>query len=892
MSDNVRKKLIEVALPLEAINAACKSDKDRKTGTIRNLHKWFAPMPVPALRALIFAALVDDPDDDDERAVLLQLIEALVASVVESPPPRVLAAARRAIRESVGELPTVLDPFCGAGSTLVEAQRLGLPGRGSDLNPIPVLISKMLTEMPPALLNQPAVSSQGMLPGGSWSGLSGFLADVEHYAHRVRDEAWAKLGSYYPPAPNGDTVIAWWWARTVESPDPRFQGVQVPIVSSWWVSRRPGERAHVVPTYNEETRSFDFAVSSSGQPEASTKGVCLASGSPMSFEYIKQAGRDGRAGTRLLAIVGIGGKARSYLSPTEEHETVARIALDDVTADAAALALPDDALGFTFQLYGNDSWSDLFTARQTKALATFAEIVSHVPTWVADDGGSPELATAVTTALALCVGKLAQASSRLVRWNARATASAKAEPAFARPDVSMNWDFAETNPFGGSVGDWMQIVQTSSRAFGFIDASGPASRVVQGDARKGGDGLDNQCLVVTDPPYFSAIGYANLSDYFYLWVRRALRDVYPDLLATRATPKSGELIAEPARHASKDEAKQYFIDGFTEVFGSLRRASRPDLPLLIVYAFKEQEDEKHSQVSSGWEAMLEAVIRSGLTVGGTWPVHGTGSARMRSQQSNALATYVVLVCRPRSITSTRVARRDLTMALRSELGPAIRLLQSAAIAPVDMAQAVIGPGMAVFTRYESVLEPDGSAMSVRSALLLINSVLAEVLEEQEGDFDAETRWAITWFEQHRFGEAASGEADALARAKVTSIEGLERSGIIGTRGGKTRLLARDELPSDYDPSKDVRPTIWEAVQHLVKRFEAGGEEAAARLLARIVTAEGARELAYRLYAVCERRNWTEDAVAFNVLVASWPEIARLAQTFGQGASDGRLPGLS
>lgn len=310
--------------------------------------------------------------------------------------------------------------------------------------------------------------------------------------------------------------------------------------------------------------------------------------------------------------------------------------------------------------------------------------------------------------------------------------------------------------------------------------------------------------------------------------------------------------------------------------------------MLIVYAYKEQEAELGAQVSPGWEAMLEAVMRAGLSIVGTWPIHGTGSARMRGFKSNALSTYVVLVCRPRPSSSERTSRRELTALLRSELGPAIQVLQSAAVAPVDLAQAVIGPGMEVFTRFESVLEPDGSPMNVRAALLLINSVLAEVLDEQEGDFDADTRWAITWFEQFQFGEALSGEADSLARAKVTSVDGLERAGVIKTRGGTTRLLRRSELPDAYDVSKDQRPTVWEAVQHLVKRLQDGSEADAAHLLAQLPNSEVARDLAYRLYAICERKGWAEEGSAYNILVASWPEIARLAHAEGDG---GHLPGF-
>lgn len=891
-----RKKLVETALPLEAINAACKADKDRKTGTIRNLHKWFAPMPVPALRALIFASLVDDPGDDKERARLLELVEQLVASVVSSPELGVLDAAKRAIAESVGELPTVLDPFCGGGSTLVEAQRLGLPSRGGDLNPIPVLISKALTELPPTVVDLPPLHAEGQLgatlfASGPLRDLSGFISDVEYYARRVRDEAWSRIGHLYPLAPNGDPVIAWWWARTVESPDPRFHGAHVPLVNSWWLSKKRGDRAFVRPVVDAANKTIRFTIETEGSPIATRKETCLLSGAPLPFAYIRDQGMTGQLGVTMLAVISNGSKGKTYHPSDETQANAANEAAPSVHLN---LDLPEKAIGFRVQGYGMTSWGDLFSARQRVALETFAELVSEAPKWVVSDGGSEDQARSIATALGLCVGKLAQSSSCLVRWYIDArNGSGSALPAFGRHDLSMTWDFAETNPFGGSTGDWLQIVNTSSRAYGFVEPHGPASTVVQGDARRGGEGLDQECLVLTDPPYFAAIGYANLSDYFYPWIRLALRNVFPDLFATMATPKSGELIAEPARHETKEEAKEYFINGFTETFASLRLASRADLPMLIIYAYKEQEAEKDARVSPGWEAMLEAVIRSGLEIVGTWPIRGSRAQRMVGIGNNALATYVVLVCRPMSSSSVRVSRRDLIKALRAELGPSIQVLQSAAVAPVDLAQAVIGPGMAVFTRYQSVLEPDGTPMTVRSALLLINSVLAEVLDEQEGELDADTRWAITWFEQFQFGEAPSGEADSLARAKVTSIDGLERAGVIVTRGGNCRLLRRDELPSDYDPSKDTRATVWESVQHLVTQLLEGGEEKAASLFARLSNVEASRDLAYRLYAICERKGWAEEAGAYNVLVASWPEIARLAQQLQtqQRLGSGQLPGF-
>jgi putative DNA methylase len=888
--------LVETALPLEAINAACKADKDRKTGTIRNLHKWFAPMPVPALRALIFASLVDDPEDSEERARLMRLIEDLVVSVVDDPREDVLAAAEKAIIESVGTLPTVLDPFCGGGSTLVEAQRLGLPSKGSDLNPIPVLISKMLTELPPSVIDRPSLhekeSSRGKLfQTQSTRGLSGFTSDVEYYADRVRQAAWEKIGHLYPPAPNGDPVVTWRWARTVESPDPRYQGAHVPLVSNWWLSKRSDRLAFVQPVVDREAKTVTFLIATDGSPVTTNKETCLFSGTPIPFPYIRSKGMLGELGVTMMAAVAHGEHGRAHFAPDETQVHAAAAATPEGLAD---LDLPHQALGFRVQGYGISNWTMMFTPRQQVALETFSSLVAKVPDWIREDGGDEELVAAVATILGLCVGKLAHLGSMFNAWRIDSRNGAgQPEAVLGQHTLSMSWDFAETNPFGSSRGDWMQVVETATRALGFIHPSGPRAKVVQGDARKAGSSLEANCLVVTDPPYFSAIGYANLADLFYPWIRRALREVYPDLLSTLATPKSGELIAEPARHESEDEAKQYFIDGFQETFSSLKVASRPDLPMLIVYAFKEQESEKGARVSAGWEAMLEALIRSGLSVVGTWPIHGTGSSRMRGLKSNALATYVVLVCRPRMQGAQRIVRRELTALLRKELSTPIRLMQSTAIAAVDLPQAVIGPGMAIFTRYESVLEPDGMPMTVRSALLLINSVLDEVLDEQEVEFDADTRWAITWFEQFQFGEAPSGKADALARAKVTSIDGLERAGVIATRAGNCRLVQRHELQENYDPTKDVRATVWESVQHLVKQLLEGGEEKAADLFARLSNAEAARDLAYRLYAICERKGWAEEGAAYNVLVSSWPEIARLAQQLHtqERLGRGQLPGL-
>ena len=872
------KKLIEVALPLEAINRACKADKDRKTGTIRNLHKWFAPMPSPAWRTLIAAALLDDPGDPLEREGLFELLEAIVDEETPGRASRALAEIRRLIKEQGHELPTVFDPFCGGGSTLLEAQRLGLPACGSDLNPIPVLITRMLTQYLPTRLGQPSITRdpQGTLTEVG-AALHGFARDVSHYARRILEEAFRRVGKYYPLAPNGDPIIAWWWARTIPSPDPQFRGAPTPLVNEWWISKKKGERAYVSPVVDRVngTITFEIVSSESGAP-ASSKARCLYSDAPIPFAYIKEQGKARKLGTTLLALVAQGSSGRTHFGPSEADIEVARSARP---ADPPALDLAPQALGFTVQEYGITSWAQLFTERQMLALETFSGLIAEAFEWIIEDGGDREHAISITTFLGLCLGKLAQASSMQVRWHPREGTQAKAEPAFSRPDISPLWDFAETNPFASSVGGWLQVVETALRATEFVVADAKPARVEQRDARTSADLVPaGKCLVATDPPYFSNFGYADLSNYFYVWLRRALKDIHPSLFSTLGAPTTGELIADPTRHGGdKEAAKHYFVKGLQETLEGLTQASRPELPMLVVYAFKQQESTGGRVASTGWEAVLEALIGARLQIVGTWPIHGTGSARARGLSSNALATYVLLVCRERARDAPLATFGEFRDALRSEIQTAIADLRAASIAPVDLAQAVIGPGMAVFSRYGRVVQADGTTVSVRDALGVINRALDEVLEEQETDFDADTRWAVAWFEQYGTGDGPYGVADSLSRAKNTAVNGLEKAGVVASKGGQVRLLSYRELPAEWDPTTDRRITVWEMTHHLVRALADGGESAAADLLRRLGgLGELARELGYRLHSIADRKKWAQEALAYNGLVVAWPEISRLA----------------
>lgn len=880
-------KLVEVALPLEAISLASRRDKDKKTGTIKNVHKWFAPMPTPALRALLFATLVDDPGDEGERAKLLNLVERLVPEHGGSPDQTVLEEAKARITEATGGMPpTVFDPFCGGGSTLIEAQRLGLHAVGSDLNPVPVLITRVLTELIPQVAGGSAlVSEPGTLHDMPYGPFEGLIADCRHYAHRVRDDVWGKIGYLYPNAPGGETIIAWLWARTVTCLNPACR-VIAPLVSSYWLSKKDGAQTWFEPVVEKSAGSIRFIVRTgvSGPPRAPKTGRggtfrCVACGEPIPEVHTKAEGKAGRLGVQLIAAVIDAGNHRRYLAPAE----VGYPPVAERPAELPDIDQPDYARWFSSPAYGMVSFADIFTDRQLTMLSTFSDAIAKVPAWVREDGGDETYATAIASVLGLGLGRLAQASSTQARWNARAGGASKAEPAFSRHALPMVWDFTETNPFGGSVGDWTGALRSIETGIRSLPRAAYPAQVFQADARVAGERLGSGALVATDPPYFAQIGYADLSDYFYMWLRRALGQVHPDLFATIATPKSAELIAAPYRHGGADAAKAFFIDGFTETFRSLAKVSDPDLPLLIVYAHRQEDSAESGLSSTAWDALLTALIHSGLRVVGTWPIHGTRDARQISLGTNALASYVVFVCRGQEAAARVTDRQGFLAALRADLPRAIRKLQEGAISAIDLGQATIGPGMAIFSRFARVIEPTGNAMTVGSALKLIMQVQGEVLEEFVGDLDSWTRWAMVWYRDHGFEEGSFDDAEKLFKTTNTSLDGLVKAGIGSSRAGKVRLTARDDLPKDWSPDIDRRATAWEVTQQLVNRLTVGGgEQAAAQLLRQSGHFAGeARSLAYWLSNIAAIKGRAKDTLDYDALVTSWPELVRLAER-GEG----------
>ncbi len=939
--ETYRKKLIEVALPLEAINEASRREKNPFTKHHpRALHVWWARRPLAACRAVLFASLVDDPSSvpegfpaeeaqEKERQRLFRIIEKLV-KWESTTNEEVLHEARLEIARSVTRdkgqefnpkmtreqcvaflqehAPPVLDPFCGGGSIPLEAQRLGLRAYASDLNPVAVLITKALIEIPPKFANKspvnPDARKQQKVHAGGWKGAQGLAEDVRYYGQWMRDEAEKRIGHLYPKARlppeigGGEaTVVAWLWARTVKCPNPAC-GAQMPLVRSFALSTKKGKEAWVAPIVNKGAKTVKFAVQTDGDPP--TEGTvnrrgatCLVCETPVPLEHARSESREGRMGTVPLAIVAEGQRGRVYLAPDPQHAKVAEAAQPSFKPDGE---IADNPGHTNVYRYGLTTWGDLFTSRQLVALTTFSDLVTEAhervlldakdammhdsgPGLSARDAGATAYADAVTTYLALATSRFSDFSNAICSWDSGNT---NMRQLFSRQAIPMAWDFAETNPLKGVVNVFSAIEWVALTLEHLItDTQGFATQL---DAVASFDGVQNP-IVVTDPPYYDNIGYADLSDFFYVWLRRSLGPIFPDLFSTLLVPKSQELVATPFRfEGDKDRAKTFFEQGLAKVFSRMREAQHPGFPLAVYYAFKQAETDSEGEIdahsmsvaSSGWETILEGLLGAGFSITGTWPMRTEQQQRSVAAGTNALASSIVLVCRSRSKSASLATRRDFVAALKRELSEALKVLQHGNVAPVDLAQAAIGPGMAVFTRHARILEADGTPMSVRTALQIINQELDAYLAAQEGEMDGDTRFCLTWFDQHGMLPGPFGEADVLARAKNTSAEGMVRAGVLTAKGGQVTLIPRSEYPSGWDPLADTRFTLWECTQHLIKRHQEGGEAAAAALVARLGPGRGeeAKTLAYRLYAICERKGWTQEALAYNEFVVAWPEILK------------------
>lgn len=930
MTATHKKKLIEAALPLPEINDASAYDKMPGIGPHpKGIHHWWARLPLPTARAILFASVVDDPEahpekwpteeeQNAERERLFDILRRMMGKKLHEAPEVYAEAYAEMLQHCDGKLPAVFDPFSGGGSIPLEAHRMGFEAHAADLNPVAVLLNKCNLEIAPRWVNCPPINplDRNRIGGGeAWHGTDALAADLRYYGAQVRDRALKKIGKLYPtaqlPKKHGGgeaNVITWIWARTVASPNPASRGRHVPLISSYWLSTKKGSLAWLDPVVDRSAGTYSFEVRfdtpaekskiSAGTKVGRAGFKCIFSDDPITFEYIRSEGQKGAIGTKLIAIVADLGRGKTYLAADDRQEEIANSA---APSDYPETDLPDDALGFRVQNYGIKQHWQMFTPRQLQTLVVLSDFIKDVNKDIRSDfignGGTEkdagEYGKAICTLLAFAIDRCADFNCNLSTWK---PSGQQQMHLFTRQAVPMVWDFTEANMLGEKAICWHNAVDITASAVSTIGArAGAVTSARQIDAATGANGISN-LLISTDPPYYDNIGYAALSDFFYVWLRRTLIEFYPAEFSTLLVPKMPELTASPERFdGNKDKAKEHFESGFRSAFTVLRREMDHRFPLTVYYAFKQDDEDSGIgdeldvgvDLTTGWETLLEALVSSGFQITGTWPVRASQAWRMRAMGSNALASYIVLACRPRPDNAPQVASNQFRNDLKRTLPSALRHLQQGNIAPVDFAQAAIGPGMAVYSRYSRILDSSGRPMTVRTALGIINQALTEVLSELEDDFDADTRWAISWFEQNGFGEGDYGDAELLSKAKVTSVAGLKQAGVVDSKSGKVRLLSPAELPADWDPASDKRPTVWEMTHHLLRLYhvEKAGDEATAALLRKIGSqGEVARELAYRLHNISERKRWSQEAQGYNALVLGWPEIARLAREMPGTAS--------
>lgn len=909
MTSQFKKKLIETSLPLEAINAEASREKSIRHGHPSTLHLYWARRPLAAARAVLFAQLVDDPasrpeefptieSQDAERARLHALMEKLVVWE-HSNDEQLLEQARNEIRKSNdGKLPAVLDPFAGGGAIPLEAQRLGLEAHASDLNPLAVLINKALIEIPPKFSGQAPVFPQAAGTRAGWRRAEGLAEDVRRYGEWMRDEAEKRIGHLYPKvmAEGGTehTVIAWIWGRTVKNPNPA-NPIEVPLVRSWWLSKKKGKEAWVHAEVVDGEVRYEVRHDANG-PKTDADGTIkhgkgawsIVDGTPFTYDYIREAGKRGEIGAHLIAIVAEGVRGRVYVSPTQEQTEIAHVARIDSGIDAD---VPTNPRWFSPPAYGLTKFADLFTNRQLVALTTLSDLVMEARERALADAlsaglpsgdrlenggnGAEAYADAIATYIGISVSRSTDYNSSLTSWNSLRDGTRNV---FARQAIPMVWDYAEVNPFSGSSGNYLGQIEWIQKSIEHLPAF-PASHATQQNAA---ERSYSDLVVSTDPPYYDNIGYSDLSDYFYVWMRRALSDIQSRAVGTMLTPKAEELVANPYRHGGRAGAEKFFVDGFNSVFGKIRESANLSVPLTVYYAYKQQDTRDAGTISTGWHTLLDGLIEASWEITATWPMRSERGGRMISVGTNALASSIVLACRPRPADAPTTTRRAFVAALKSELPEALRTLMQGAIAPVDLAQAAIGPGIAVFSRFSRVREADGSDMSVKDALALVNATLDEVIGDQESDFDGDTRFAIKWYRQYGWTEESSGIADQLARSSETSIGALERGGIFEAKGGKARLLAPSTLEGVWDVAADDRVSVWEATVRLAAVMAKDGADKVAELIPTVqtrVSLDAIKELGFLLFHEAEKKKDSKDAGLFNGLVSAWGDLNEQARKF-------------
>ncbi|WP_281790373.1 DUF1156 domain-containing protein [Faecalibaculum rodentium] len=887
-----------MALPLDKINEANVRDKNIHFGHPSNLHLWWARRPLASARAVIWASLVDDPsahpelfptevEQAKERERLFRILEQLVVWE-NSNNEQVLEEAKAEIKKSMGDdIPELLDPFAGGGAIPLEGERLGLKSHAYDLNPVAVMINKAMIEIPPRYQGLPPVNpdSRDTKNMGEWDRSQGLAEDVKHYGQWMKEEAFKRIGHLYPKVKldNGEeaTPIAWIWARTVKCPNPAC-GAEVPLMKTLDLSTKKGKEVYVELEYHGGKPEFHvISGKSDSAGTVNRKGAtCPHCGQAIDFGYIRDKSRNEEITSSMVAVVAEGKKGRLYLNP------------DSYQINTATLEKPEDyprgELAYypghlNTKIYGLDEFHKLFTNRQLTALTTFSDLVQEaqkkaeqdaITAGLPDDGiglseggtGAKAYGEAVAVYLAFLVDKLADYHSNLCSWH---SSMQSIRNVFGRQAIPMVWDYAEANPFRNSAGSLENMLNWLFKAIEKLPKEDRVGEASQFNAEED-CGLRN-VMVSTDPPYYDNIGYADLSDFFYVWMRRSLKKIYPDLFRTMLVPKAEELIATPYRHHnSKEEAKVFFEEGMSRTCEQIFKYAREDVPVTIYYAYKQSDADVNGTASSGWETMLNAIIHAGFSITGTWPMRTEMSNRQVASGTNALASSIVLVCRKRQEEAPEIQRRQFMMELRRTMRNALPKLQESNIAPVDMAQSAIGPGMAVFSKYKGILESDGTKMSVRTALQLINKEIDAFFNEQGEDYDAVTRFCVDLYSQYGFNDVKFGEADTLARAKNTSVGYVESQGDVDSAKGIVHLVDRKDLTKEVDPSGN----LWRFAQQLTRAMADEGIEGAATLYNKALPAlqDKVRDLVYRLFSIADQKGWNNEAFAYNTLIQSWPDI--------------------
>ncbi len=901
MSESYKKKLIEVALPLDIINEANSKEKNVRHGNISTMHLWWSRKPLAACKAVLFASIIDDPsnylpekDAEKERKKLFKLI----AELVEWKNPRAkeaFAKANSLIKTySKNSTLQVLDPFVGGGSIPLAAQYLGLEGYGIDVNPVAVLISRCLVELPLKYKDRPPVNKSAKLSTNGWTGPKGLTEDIRYYGKRLNDKVYQKIGDKFTSNGNSETVIAWLWCRSVKCPNPAC-GYDIPLLTNNYIKKKSGNFVYVVPKI--ENRKIVFNLHTSKHLEEKlTKGTSAGRASfrcinpscetPIKGDYIDNIATKNEMKYLGMAVVTEGDRARNYRPFTEKDLAAANqidrlkiLESDNIPNQKCEGTFASNAKG---RRYGFKTFSDYFSTRQLLLMSTFIGELSSIRKEIVNDSKDEEYANIVLTYLAIVISKSADYYNSLTYWNNQGE---KIEHLFGNQGINMAWNYAEANPFSNSSKNFLASLELTAESLDELPA-GPQGEIKNLDSMQYLDFEKMNPIISTDPPYYDNICYSKLADYFYVWLRLMLKKLYSDLFSTVLTPKDCELTADKNRfEGDESKAQTQFTEGIQKAFLNINQRANKEFPITIFYAFKQTETDRSSDedlyASTGWETMLTGLINANLRIVGTWPMRTERYLRPASIGSNSLSSSIVIVCRSKPEHAPISTRREFINALKKELPPALANLQEAGIAPVDMAQSVIGPGMAVFSKYSKVIEADGRKMTVRTALQIINQELDAYFTEQESEMDKETRFCIAWYEQFGWKDASFGLAEGLMKAQNTAVNSLEAAGIVIAKGGKVRLVKRDELEQNWDPTTDKKLTVWECVQYLVKSLEDKGESGAAEIIKKIGgLSEPVKELAYRLYAIAEKKGWIEDGLAYNNIISSWQSIADKAQ-FGE-----------